>query len=424
MDESRPVLLSIDDEPGVLKALKRSLRKLDLEVLTTTSDQEALEWLQKRTVDVVVSDMRMPGMMGPEFLKHAAELQPSASRIVLTGYADLEDTRAVINNTGVSAYLVKPWDDDELRRIVQNAIRMAGLTRENKRLTTVTVDQNEELRRLNAGLEELVNARTSELASALKELQENHQHMIRLVASIAALPQQETQNARTKVLLAVALAERLNFEQKDLRVIEDAAQLLRLGYVGLPHRVRAVALAKQTSEQREIFEHHPVYADAVLMNMDSMAAVRQLLRSQHENFDGSGYPDGLAGEAIPLGARVLAVSRDYVDFLSGRLNGESGSSHGALAHLRTGAGTIYDPSVVELLPEALGALSGDEFSGRETQVQTHALEVGMRLSRDLSTPDGLLLLAGDTALTDATIRTLIGLEKRSGSKLEIYVFEN
>ena len=163
MSDTRPVLLTVDDEENVLKSIKRVLRKVDVEVLSATSGKEGLEILDAQEVDVIISDMRMPEMSGPEFLKAAAERHPDTHRIVLTGYADMDAAQSAINDGGVSLYLNKPWDDAELRRVVETAVHTAKLERENSYLQSLTKDQNEELKRLNEELEGRVERRTEQL---------------------------------------------------------------------------------------------------------------------------------------------------------------------------------------------------------------------------------------------------------------------
>ena len=124
-DEDTPTLLLVDDEPNVLNALNRLFRREGYRILTATSPLEAFELLAKNTIQVIVSDQRMPGMSGTEFFARVRQLYPSTMRIVLTGYTDIDSVKAAINLGAIYKFLTKPWDDDELRDQIREAFRLA-----------------------------------------------------------------------------------------------------------------------------------------------------------------------------------------------------------------------------------------------------------------------------------------------------------
>ncbi len=118
-----PVLLIVDDEEMVLTSLRSFLMlETEYEVLTFSSAAEALEAVNGRTIDLVVSDYLMPGMTGIDFLLEVKKLQPYATRILLTGYADKENAIKAINEVGLYQYVEKPWDNNELKLIIQNGL--------------------------------------------------------------------------------------------------------------------------------------------------------------------------------------------------------------------------------------------------------------------------------------------------------------
>lgn len=157
-----PVVLVVDDEPGILSSLRRLLRGPRYEVLTVQSGEAALDLLAAREVDVIVSDMRMPQISGTDLLARAQALYPDTMRILLTGYSEIDSVVRAINEGGVYRYLNKPWDDQDLLLTVAQALEQRRLRKETERLTVLTQQQNEELRRFNAGLEAQVVARTEE----------------------------------------------------------------------------------------------------------------------------------------------------------------------------------------------------------------------------------------------------------------------
>jgi response regulator RpfG family c-di-GMP phosphodiesterase len=157
-------ILCVDDERNVLRALERIFLDDDYEILTASSGEEGLELLNAAPqVQVVISDYRMPGMNGVEFLKEVFKSRPETIRIVLSGYADTAAVVAAINEGKIYKFIPKPWNDDELRVTVAKALETFGIHRRNLQLAEELRLKNEELNGLNANLERLVGERTSEL---------------------------------------------------------------------------------------------------------------------------------------------------------------------------------------------------------------------------------------------------------------------
>ena len=156
-------LLLVDDEQNILHAIKRLLRKEDYELHTATSGEEALAFLNSKQVDVIISDHRMTGMSGIELLEHVKEICPLSVRIILSGYADFNTITDAINRGYIYKFILKPWDDDELKTAIREALNVARLQFENYRLAHELRLQNERLKWLNDNLEDEVKKRTQEV---------------------------------------------------------------------------------------------------------------------------------------------------------------------------------------------------------------------------------------------------------------------
>ncbi len=172
---ARPTVLLVDDEDSILSALKRLLRRENYQVLTANGGQAGLEELARSRVDVIVSDQRMPGMSGVEFLHRAKELYPDTVRMVLSGYADLQSITDAINQGAIYKFLSKPWDDDRLKAEIEEAFRYKALQDDNRNLNRQLQAANAELARLNAQLQEALEAQRHRAAlgeSALTAVQE------------------------------------------------------------------------------------------------------------------------------------------------------------------------------------------------------------------------------------------------------------
>jgi CheY-like chemotaxis protein len=149
-------LLLVDDEENILAALKRTLRRDGYHIVTACNAAEGLQRLTEHEIDVIVSDQRMPGMTGVEFLRRAKDLYPHTVRMVLSGYTELQSIIDAVNEGAIYKFLTKPWDDERLRAHVAEAFQHKGMADENRRLSGQVESANADLAGLNARLEHLL----------------------------------------------------------------------------------------------------------------------------------------------------------------------------------------------------------------------------------------------------------------------------
>lgn len=164
-------LLLVDDEENTLRSLVRLLRHDGYHILTAASGAEGLEELAKHRAGVILSDQRMPGMSGTDFLARVRETHPETVRLVLSGYIDLPSVTEAINRGAVYKFLTKPWEDDLLRANIAEAFHYYELHGENRRLTQELREANGELARINRSLEQKIEEKTRELTLNLRVLQ-------------------------------------------------------------------------------------------------------------------------------------------------------------------------------------------------------------------------------------------------------------
>lgn len=149
-------LLLVDDEDSIVSALRRLLRRDGYHIVTANSGAQGLQRLAENSVDVIVSDQRMPGMTGVEFLRRAKELYPDTVRMVLSGYTELQSITDAINEGAIYKFLTKPWDDERLRGHVAEAFTQKGMADDNRRLANAVLSANEELSAVNDRLQQLL----------------------------------------------------------------------------------------------------------------------------------------------------------------------------------------------------------------------------------------------------------------------------
>ncbi|MBY0572503.1 MAG: EAL domain-containing protein, partial [Undibacterium sp.] len=160
----QPTLLLVDDEQNIVSALKRLLRRDEYQILTANSGAEGLDLLANNTVDVIMSDQRMPGMMGADFLRRAKELYPQTVRIMLSGYTELQSVTDAVNEGAIYKFLTKPWEDELLRVHVQEAFKLKSIFDENQNLSEAILVANTEMAVTNRKMEEMLLQKTEQIA--------------------------------------------------------------------------------------------------------------------------------------------------------------------------------------------------------------------------------------------------------------------
>lgn len=424
-------LLFVDDEPGILSALRRLFRPHGYRILIAESGQLGLAELEKTPVDLVISDMRMPEMDGAAFLKEVRQRWPQTIRILLTGYADVGSTVAAINEGEIYRYISKPWDDNEIVGIVRDALERNRLESENKRLTALAQAQNEELKSLNASLEHKVAERTAELQQALGFVEQTHAELKKAFLSsvqvFAGLSELRSAQAGSRMAghgrrvadMARTLAQRMKLPDHDVQNIMLAGLLHDIGKMGLPDDLLGKAFNTLTQDQRALVMKHPVIGQNILMAIEKFKETAILVRHHHECFDGSGYPDRLVGIAVPKGCRILSVVNDYDALQIGTLVQRPLQPEEALAFLVDNSGKRYDPAVVDAFVKQIAETKRGGIS--EIPMRPMHLKPGMVLSRDLLHKDGYLLFAKGSALTADVIGQMVKLEQGEKQNLTLYI---
>jgi CheY-like chemotaxis protein len=168
--EMEHTILLVDDEANITRSLSRLFHRERYRIVTAASGAEGLDILQQQPISLIISDHRMPEMLGSEFLSRSREIAPDAVRILLTGYADIDAVTEAVNQGAIARYINKPWNDDEIKQTVRDLLKQVELERENSRLTAELIEKNRALEDFNARLEQAVDQRTHELQLKIKEL--------------------------------------------------------------------------------------------------------------------------------------------------------------------------------------------------------------------------------------------------------------
>jgi response regulator RpfG family c-di-GMP phosphodiesterase len=420
-------LLLVDDETSVLSALRRLFRAQGYAVEQASSGAGGLAVLAEKRVDLVISDMRMPEMDGAAFLEQVRNRYPDTVRLLLTGYSDVGATIAAINRGEIHRYLAKPWDDQDLLLVVQEALRRRDLELQNAQLLALTKSQNNELQDLNRTLEARVASRTAELEqinqmleAAYEEMNANFTLAITVFSGMLEMRQgRMAGHARRVGNLAGRMATLLGLKGPKHQDVVLAAQLHDIGKLGFPDAMLAKPVSMYSPSEVVRYQRHTIDGEAALMAMDKLRNAATLIRQHHERFDGRGFPDQLSGDDILLGARIISVASDYDGLESGNLSEKALTPEQTLLLIEQGVGSRYHAPVVAALFEAIKEIEQETTASVELDLRD--IQPHMVLARDLQTPKGAILLPAGHRFDAAMVDRVISLSRRSETHLSVHV---
>jgi response regulator RpfG family c-di-GMP phosphodiesterase len=419
-------ILTVDDEEGILKSLQRQLRTLDINILAAQSGQEGLKLLQGNKVSIIISDQRMPGMTGVQFLQKSRELSPDSTRILLTGYADIDATIDAINNGAVKYYINKPWDDEVLLSRIKESLDMYEMVMENRRLTELTNRQNKELKQLNASLEQKVAEQTNEIRIQHNELKNSFKDTIKALSTIIEIRRKDVGNHSERVALIVKeMIRDTGLSEKEYQDIIFAAFLHDIGKVSLPDQILERNERDYTKADFEQIARHPILGQTCVFSIRGLEDAALIIRHHHEEYNGNGYPDNLEGDAIPLGSRLIRIA-DAFDHLAFRgAHPDNKILNSALAHLVQHSGSKFDPELVKRFVERdiIKIFMLQKTSADLIAVLPSALQKGMILASDIYTESGMFLLPKGARLSPHMINRLIKISKVDPIEGKIKVFK-
>ena len=346
----RDRILIVDDEKNLLEALQRKLRK-DFALETALGPDEGLAALKNRgPFSVVISDLRMPGMDGIQFLSRVKETSPDTVRMMLTGNADLESAIEAVNEGNIFRFLTKPCPPDVLAKVIHLGIEQYRLVTAEREL-----------------------------------LQKTLKGSIQVMTEILSLANPEAFGRSSRIKRYVKeIAEHLEIPNN--WQLELAVMLSQIGCVVLPEEaIKKLNCGRELNqEQTRLFERHPMIASDLISKIPRLEKVAEVIRYQEKHFDGSGNPkDTLHGESIPLGSRILKVALDF-DLLEAKGIPKSK----AIVHLKERSGW-YDPRVLN----GLEAIVKKETVHFMREISVRELQNGMIIDDDIWTKEGQLVIS-------------------------------
>lgn len=426
-------LLLVDDEDNILRSLQRVLRREPYTLFTAASGPDALAIMEQERIDLVISDARMPGMDGPSLLTTIRSRWPWCVRILLTGYADMTATTRAINEGRIYRYISKPWDDDELKVVIRQALAFQYSERRRLKLEKVTRQQNQELQNLNASLEQKVEERTTELRQtadmldrAYAELKRGYVTTTEVFSTLInqRLPHDARPNARV-IALAKAFADDQGLGEEASRDLAMAAALYNIGKISWPDQLLATPSDQLSLAQGGYFRSYPGTGEQLLMALEPLQGAAHLIRHHQERWNGRGFPDQLSADGIPLGARILRLAVDFIELQCGLILGRRLPRDEAMEQLNRHSGRIYDPGLCEAFITLCQEAAPDTTVAGPgvLALETNQLQPGMVLASNLHAASGMLLLNNGKVLSAFLINKLIAFERGEpeGTRYTLYI---
>jgi len=325
------LLTVVDDEPSSLDVMVRAATSWRFACQSARCAEQAITLLEGNPTPVIVTDLRMPGRGGVWLVKEIQKRWPDSSIIVVTAWGD-SDAVAECLDCGTHHIFLKPINLDEFRHSLEANLR--------------TFYRKRELSRLCRFLQETVASKTRQVRRTFLSAIES------LVRTLEARDPYTSGHSLRVCHFALNLLDEIGCDVKTRKQVEIAAKLHDLGKLGIPDSILNKA-GPLTDEEVVAIREHPVLGERILAPVIRSKAILGAIRWHHERFDGAGYPDGLAGNKIPLAARVITIADCYDALTSSRAYRDALPASTALAMIADGAGSQFDP---ELVPHFLAAL--------------------------------------------------------------------
>jgi putative nucleotidyltransferase with HDIG domain len=326
-------ILIVDDDERICALIARRLTIEGYWCVTANNGREALQHFYKDKFSVIISDIKMPELNGIELLKNVKAMDQNMVVVMMTAYPEVDVAVEAIRQ-GAYDFIIKPFDLDLVVFSVKKAFEKRSL--------------EEKINNYHQHLEKLIGEKTAKLQHAYRVLKKDHLDTVKvLIEAIDAKDPYARGHSDRVREMSLRIARKLGFGEDRMEGLEYGALLHDIGKLGIKDEV----LQKQgplTPEQYQHIQEHPLIGVKIVEEIDFFKDQVPMIRHHHEHFDGSGYPDGLAGEEIPIEARIIAVSDAFDAMTSARPHRTKMTFESTLAEMRKHKGKQFDPDILEV----------------------------------------------------------------------------
>ena len=326
-------ILIVDDEKIICGLIAQRLTREGYLCVTAGDGKEGFEYFCKGNFSLVISDIRMPEKDGLELLRLVKAVRPNMKFIIMTAFAEI-DVAVEAMHLGVNDLLIKPFELELVVFSVKKAMEQMKM--------------EEELESYHKNLKKLVAERTVKLQEAYRTLKKAHLDSVKVLAGAIDAKDPYTRGHSDRVRqMSLEIATALGFTEERMEVLEYGALLHDIGKIGIKDEILQKREALSTQEYDKIREH-PLIGVKIVEGVKFFEDKVPMIRNHHEQFDGKGYPDGLAGEAIPFEARIIAVPDAFDAMASRRPHERTRSLGDILLEMEQYRGRQFDPRILEI----------------------------------------------------------------------------
>ncbi|QQR79801.1 MAG: HD domain-containing protein [Deltaproteobacteria bacterium] len=338
--------------------------------------------MKDKKYTLIISDQRMPDMEGTVFLEKARQIAPDTVRILLTGYADMQAAIDAINRCGVYRFLTKPWNDEEIKVTLKRAIEFS-------------------------------------------ELEKGFVSTVRLLSQMGEMHSAHIGNHSKRVAdLSRKIAQELKLSEDMCFQIEMAAMLHDIGKIAVPSSILEKEESKLNDVELSQLKKHVLQGELIALMIPNLSEAAHMIRHHHEKFDGTGYPDKLRTDAIPLGSRIITIADSFDKLVNHKNHHEALSPAKAVDFLMGSRKEYFDPEILKVLKGYLSTKTSEIPQTHEVTLAFDKLELGMVLSKDIKTINDLLILPQGTLLNEKTILLLKKYIESAPVVKEVSVFRS
>lgn len=330
-------ILVVDDEETIREIVCSMLSGSGFQCRQAASGIQALSALESaEEFDLVLSDLMMAEMDGIALLERSKERFPDVPVVMVTAVHDIQVALQALRN-GAYDYLLKPFEREQLLATVRRALENRRLKRENDAYRT--------------NLEALVTARTQQWKTALANLEKSYDVTLEALGDALDLKDAETEGHSKRVTAyTIAIAKKMGLQKEEISVIARGAFLHDIGKMAIPDYILRKP-GKLTEEEMAIMREHCYRGYKIISRIPFLAEAAEIVYSHQERFDGQGYPRGLKGEEIPLGARIFSIADTLDAMTSDRPYRPAQSFAAARKEIEAWSGRQFDPSIVKFYLE-------------------------------------------------------------------------
>ncbi|OGV53083.1 MAG: hypothetical protein A2X49_17270 [Lentisphaerae bacterium GWF2_52_8] len=371
MDPAAPIkILIVDDTAVITKLLEEQISSKyapDVKCLTAFSGDEARKMLEVQTdIDILISDLEMPGINGITLLRFAGQKYPNMLRILLSGYADFENLTSALNECAICSFITKPWQLSQLFIILDSAISKVKLSRENQ------------------FLQESLGKSFSEILSLLEDI-------------LAELSPELSGHTQNVAALCERVAGELNLPRESREKLRLAAIFHDIGLLGMPKEIYKTTPSQLAGDLRTMYLRYPEIGSEMLKAIPRLKDIREIIRLHQENMDGTGHLK-VSRAQIPLEARILKICDHYDAAVSLRKE----EKQKVIAQLNRRSGTGFDRMCLDAFTRSMTR----ELGEIKIPVSVANLVPGMRLGENAYARSGRMVLSAGASITNLNLKRL------------------